>query len=84
MENKFIYDESLGSEAEVVATITIGESKYLMPIEDYEKAKEEGRTRPIIYGEKLIFVDDETAEDLKVLEEWLKNNKQPNADDYKL
>lgn len=84
MENKFIYDESLGSEVEAVATITIGESKYLMPIEDYEKAKEEGRTRPIIYGEKLIFVDDETAEDLKVLEEWLKNNKQPNADDYKL
>lgn len=81
---KWVYDESLNQSLKTVATITIGEETWKMDYDEFKKAKDEGRTIPIIYLDKLIFVDTETASDLKILEEWLKNNKLPNADDYQL
>jgi hypothetical protein len=57
-----------------VASIIIDDVEWLMDIEQYQTAQAEGRTHAVIYKDKLIFVDDETMDELKVLETWLKNN----------
>ena len=46
-----------------------------MDFDDYQLAIDEGRTKPVIYKDKLIFVDDETYDELNKLTDWIKNNE---------
>lgn len=57
-----------------VARITIGDTEWVMDYHEWERAVDEERNIPVVFGEKLIFVDDETAADLEKLVEWIKNN----------
>lgn len=73
-EREFVY-ESEQVEQKAVVKITINGTDYLMDWEDWDEAQKEGRERAVIYGEKLILVDDETYEELTKLTDWIKNNE---------
>ena len=73
---KYNFDTSILEEQRSVVRININGVDWFMDWNDFQKAKEERRTFPIIYNDKLIFVDLETAGELKKLEEWLKIKKQ--------
>jgi len=73
--NEWVFDPSLIEEQKAVVKIEADGVDWYMEFDDWNLAEEEGRTKPVIYGEKLIMVDDETYEELKKLEEWLKENK---------
>lgn len=74
-EEKWVWDPTRNEQKSVVR-IDIDGVDWLMEWSEYQKAKEEMRTEAIIYDDKLIFVDKETAEELKKLEEWLKIKKE--------
>lgn len=72
---EFVYDETLGDEQRAVVKILINDDEWFMDFDDYQLAIDEGRTKPVIYKDKLIFVDDETYDELNKLTDWLKNNE---------
>jgi hypothetical protein len=74
-QSEWIWDESRIEEQRAVATIEIAGEKWLIDYDEWVKAGEEGRDKPVIFGDKLILVDEETAEELEKLELWLKTNK---------
>ena len=73
--SNYIYDESLLDEQRAVARIEINGEDWFMDYEDYKLAQDEGRTKPVIYGDSLILVDDETYLELEKLIGWLDGNK---------
>ena len=54
-------------EDEIVAVInfTIDDVSYIVPVDNWNAAVEEGRTMPVILGDELYFV---TTEDYKKIE----------------
>ena len=54
-----------GEELVAVIKITIGDDKFIVPIDNYNKAIEEGRTKPIIVGEELHFFSEEDYNKIK-------------------
>jgi len=72
---EFVYDTTLLDEQRAVVKILINDGEWFMDFDDYQLAINEGRTKPVIYKDKLIFVDDETYDELTKLTDWLKNNE---------
>ena len=72
---EFVYDTTLLDEQRAVVKILTNDGEWLMDFDDYQLAIDEGRTKPVIYKDKLIFVDDETYDELNKLTDWLKNNE---------
>lgn len=62
-------------EQKAVVKIDVNGTDWLMDWDDWKLAEEEGRSKPVIYGDKLILVNDETYNELQKLTEWIKNNK---------
>ena len=65
-------------EDEIVAVIniTIGDDTYIVPIDNWNKAVEEGRTKPVVLENELHFM---TEEDYNKIQRWmLKNNNNIN------
>jgi hypothetical protein len=77
-EEQFIYDPQRLEPQKAVVKIHIDDEEWTMEWEDYEKALSEGRTKPVIYKDKLILVDDETYDQLRILTQWVdkENNKK--------
>lgn len=75
MTNDYIYDEGLNDEQKAVVKIDINGEIWMMNWDDWELAQQEGRTKPVIFGDKLMLVDDETYDELNKLTDWLKNNE---------
>jgi hypothetical protein len=76
-QSEYIWDESQIEEQRAVVKIELDDGDiWYMDYDEWIKAGEEGREKPVIFGDKLILVDDETYEELEKLELWLKNNKE--------
>jgi len=54
-----------GEELVAVIKITIGDDKFIVPIDNYNKAIEEGRTKPVVVGEELHFFSEEDYNKIK-------------------
>lgn len=74
-QSEWVWDSSQIEEQRAVVKIDLGGDTWFMDWDDWELAKQEGREKPIIFGDKLILVDEETYIELEKLELWLKNNK---------
>lgn len=59
-----------------VVNIKIGENDYIVPIDNWNKAVEEGRTNPVILGEELHFFNDDDYNKLKTFIEKKQNDKK--------
>jgi hypothetical protein len=49
-----------------VVNIKIGENDYIVPIDNWNKAVEEGRTKPVILGNELHFFNEDEWNKLKL------------------
>lgn len=75
-QNEFIYNSELIEEQRAVVKIQIEGEDWFMDYDDFKLAEEEGRTKPVIYGDKLILVDDEVYNELEKLMNWMDGNKK--------
>lgn len=75
-QSEYIYNTETIQEQRAVVKIEINGEDWLMDWDEWKKAEEEGRDRPVIYGDKLVMVDEETYQELKKLEDWIKINKE--------
>lgn len=71
----FIYREGEDEQQRAVVKLQIGDEEWMVDYDVWKEAESEGRTYPIIYGEKLILVDDETFEEFKKLNTWLDDRR---------
>jgi hypothetical protein len=55
-----------GEELVAVINVAIGDDNYLVPIDNWNKAVEEGRTMPIILGDELHFFTPEDYDKIRV------------------
>lgn len=64
-----------GEEIVAVINITIGDDTFIVPIDNWNKAVEEGRTMPIVLGDELHFFtpDDYQKIKLTISSEVVKN-----------
>jgi hypothetical protein len=47
--------EEVIDEIVAVVNITIGDDTFIVPVDNWNKAVEEGRTKPVVVGEELHF-----------------------------
>jgi hypothetical protein len=75
MITDYKWDEGLNDEQRAVVKIDLGDDNiWYMDWDDWNLAQQEGRTKPVVFKDKLILVDDETYLELNKLTDWLKNN----------
>jgi len=58
--------EEVIDEIVAVVNITIGDDTFIVPIDNWNRAVEEGRTMPIVLGEELHFFTPEDYQKVKL------------------
>jgi len=54
-----------------VVNITIGDDTFMVPVDNWNKAVEEGRTKPVVVGDELHFFNESDYD--KITNSMLKN-----------
>lgn len=73
-KNEYVYDWNWNDEQRAVVKLIIGEKEWFIDYDEFVLAESEGRTKPVIYKENLILVDDETFTEFQNLSNWIKQN----------
>jgi hypothetical protein len=58
--------EKEGEELVAVINVTIGDDTFIVPIDNWNKAVEEGRTMPIVLGDELHFFTPDDYQKVKL------------------
>lgn len=73
--SNYVYNSSVLDEQRSVVRIEINGEDWLMDYDEWVLAEREGRTKPVIFKERLILVDEETYNELEKLLVWIDGNK---------
>jgi hypothetical protein len=75
-QSEFTFNEELIQEQRAVVKFEIEGEDWYMDYDEWVKAEEEGRNRPVIFKDKLLLVDDDMYNDLEKLMMWIKYGKE--------
>lgn len=72
---EYVYKEGGDEEQRAVVKLQIGDEEWVVDYDVWIEAEAEGRTFPVIYGERLVLVDENTFEEFKKLNKWLDDRR---------